>query len=190
MFGGGHPIKDQISPCLALLVAPYVDRVVGRKSTHEGGISGYFLRHSSPLTLYPPLSYLGCIGPVVYWRLQAPAESSLGVAAAQQLPDLARQSAHVGFGNLGLRGVQGRGVKVEARVLGQGVNVDCAPGIAERGARVLLDDGHGCGGGGGQGRGGAASVFFSRYIVRCPVRGKAEIAGRVEDDDDRQWKLW
>lgn len=38
--------------------------------------------------------------------------------------------------------MEGRRVKVDARVLGQRVHVDGAPGVAEGGGGVLLDDGH------------------------------------------------
>lgn len=79
---------------------------------------------------------------VVDGGLQAPSQGTLGIASSQELPDLASKLSHLGLGDLGLRGVEGRGVEVEAGVFGQGIDVDRAPGIAQRGAGVLLDDGH------------------------------------------------
>lgn len=58
----------------------------------------------------------------------------------QQLPHLRRQIAHVGLADLGLRRVQRRRVEVDARVLVEDVDVDGAPGVAERCGGVLLDD--------------------------------------------------
>lgn len=94
--------------------------------------------------LPPPLSrsYLHHVAAVVHRHLEAPPQSALRVAAAEQLPDLARELAHLGLADLGQRRVQRRRVEVEARVLLQGVDVDRAPCVAERGRRVLLDDGH------------------------------------------------
>jgi hypothetical protein len=54
---------------------------------------------------------------------------------------LAGQTAGIGLADLGLRRVEGRCVKVPGRVLLEGVDVDGAPCVAERG--LLLDDGHG-----------------------------------------------
>ena len=84
--------------------------------------------------------YLCSIRPIVHGHVEATPQRTLGVAAPEQLPDLAGELANLGLADLGLRGVERRGVEVDARVLGEGVDVDGAPGVAQRGAGVLLDD--------------------------------------------------
>jgi hypothetical protein len=104
-------------------------------------------------------------GALVHGRLEAAPQRALGVAPAQQLPHLAGQAAHVGLADLGLRRVQRGGVEVDRRVLLQRVDVDGAPGVAERRLRVLADDGHG-------GRSVGVGVGFGGWGVgvRCTVR--------------------
>jgi hypothetical protein len=88
-------------------------------------------------------TYLGQVIAVVDGTLQTPAQRALRVAAAEQLPDLGGELPRLGLGRLGQRRVEGRGVEVDARVRVEGVDVDPAPGVRQRGRRVLLYDGHG-----------------------------------------------
>lgn len=90
----------------------------------------------------PP--YLCRVGPVIHRHLETPPQRALGVPAPEQLPHLPREPPHLGLRDLGLRRVQRRRVKVGGRVLLQRVDVDGAPGVAERGGGVLLDDRHCC----------------------------------------------
>lgn len=87
---------------------------------------------------------LGRLGPVVHGHLQTSAQGALGVATPEQLSYLPIDGARVGLADFGQGGVKRGDVEVDGRVLGQGVDVDGAPGVAERCLRVLLDDGH-CG---------------------------------------------
>ena len=87
-------------------------------------------------------AYLGGICSIVHRRVQAATQGPFGVAAAEQLPDLTSELADFGLADLGLWRVQRGSVEVDAGVLVEGINVDCAPGVAQRGASVLLDDGH------------------------------------------------
>lgn len=89
-------------------------------------------------------TYLGGIRAIVYRHVEASPQSTLRVAASQELPNLAGELADFSFADLGLRGLKGRCVEVDAGVLGELVNVYGAPGVAERGVGVLLDDRHGC----------------------------------------------
>lgn len=82
---------------------------------------------------------------MVHGHIKAAPQCALGVASPEQLPDLAGELSDLGLADLRLRGAEGGGVEVDARVLGEGIDVDGAPGIAQRGASVLLDDGHSCG---------------------------------------------
>lgn len=91
----------------------------------------------------PSLTYLGSISAVVDRRLETSPQSTLSVASSEKLPDLSSKLPHLTLVDLGLRGVECRGVEVDARVLVKGVDVDGAPGVAQRSAGVLLDDGHG-----------------------------------------------
>ena len=90
--------------------------------------------------LHSLLTYLGCVRSVVYWRLQAAPQSSLRITASQKLPDLPRKLVHFRLVDLGLWGMQSRGVEVDAGVFVQGVDVDGAPCVTERRARMLLDN--------------------------------------------------
>lgn len=85
---------------------------------------------------------LGRFGPGVDGHLETSAQGALGVAAPEQLSHLAVDGARVGLADFRKGRVQRRHVKVDRRVFGESVNVDGAPGVAERCLRVLLDDGH------------------------------------------------
>ena len=85
---------------------------------------------------------LGGVGAGVDGGLEAATQGALRVAAAQQLADLAVELASLGLGDLGQRRHQRADVEVLRRVRVQRVDVDRAPGIAERRRCVLLDDGH------------------------------------------------
>lgn len=93
-------------------------------------------------TYHAAFPHLCSICSVIDRCLEATPQSAFGIAAPQQLPNLTGNSPHIGFGDLRLRRTKGRSVEVDAGVLGEGVNVDGAPVVAERGVRVLLDDGH------------------------------------------------
>ena len=86
--------------------------------------------------------HLRSVRSIVNGRLETTSQCALGIAAPQQLPDLSRDPLDIGLGDLRLWRVQGGGIEVDARVLGQGVDVDGAPVVAERGVGMLLNDGH------------------------------------------------
>lgn len=86
------------------------------------------------------MTYLGGICSIVDRCIQASPQGAFRVASPQKLPNLTRKLSHFRLVDLGLWGVEGRGVEVDAGVLVQGVDVDGAPGIAKCRAGVLLDD--------------------------------------------------
>ena len=86
--------------------------------------------------------YLGPVRSIVYRHIQTPPQRTLGIAPAQQLPHLPIDLTDLGLTDLGLLRTECRGVEVDGGVLGEGVDVDGAPVVAEGGSRVLLDDRH------------------------------------------------
>jgi hypothetical protein len=83
---------------------------------------------------------LGSVVAVIDGCLQAPSQCALGITSSQKLSDLSIKLSHFGFSDLGLWGVEGRDIEVETGVLGQGINVDRSPSVAQRGVGVLLND--------------------------------------------------
>lgn len=92
--------------------------------------------------------YLGPLRSIIDRHVQTPPQRTLGIASTQKLPHLAVDLADLGLADLGLFGAECGGVEVDGGILGEGIDVDGAPGVAEGGAGVLLDNGH-CGGVGG-----------------------------------------
>ena len=75
--------------------------------------------------------------------LQRAPQGALGIAAAQQLPDLLAQGHDLGVRDGREGGVQCGRVEVGGRVRVEGIDVDGAPVLREGGRGVVLDDGHG-----------------------------------------------
>lgn len=99
----------------------------------------HLLQHSCDSAASP---YLGPVRSIVNRHIQTPPQRTLGIATAQQLPHLPIDLADFRLTNLGLFRTECRGVEVDGGVLGEGIDVDGAPVVAEGGSRVLLDDRH------------------------------------------------
>lgn len=90
-------------------------------------------------------TYLRSVRTIIDRRLETSSKGTLGIASTEELSDLPRNPSDVRLRDLRLCRVKRGHVKVDRRVLGEGVDVDDAPVVAEGGARVLLDDRHGDG---------------------------------------------
>lgn len=88
------------------------------------------------------MRFLGQIGSIVDWILESRPQRALGIARLEELADLRLEVAGVLVGEFGLGRVEGGEREVLGGVGVEGIDVDGAPGIGERGLGVLLDNRH------------------------------------------------